>query len=131
MTPNVTGAPSRVVAPATMTAQEKREFNSLIDSCAADHFRQSDVPVIENYIRATLLARKTAGKPKLFSVFEKSVRLQLSCATKLRLLPSTRTHPDKITRAKSNQQGSVSWADDDAPYSRAELDDDEDDHARH
>lgn len=134
MTPNIQGVPSRIVAPSTVRGHARVLWNELVDSCAADHFRPSDIPILQSYISATLIARAAAtGKTKDFAVFEKAARLQKSLATSLRLAPSTRSDPKTIARQnpqRGQQQSLEPWDDEEKPYSRDEIGDDEGDYAQ-
>lgn len=97
-TPAVNGEASRVTAPASLTPRERRLFNQITAACSADHFRESDIPLLANYVAVTLLTQSTRNKPSKFGVFEKACRLQKSLATSLRLAPSTRADPKTIAR---------------------------------
>ena len=127
MVPNVRGTPSRIVAPSVLKGNALKLWHELVDSCAPDHFRPSDTPILQSYISATLIARANASKPKQFAIFEKAARLQKSLATSLRLAPSTRSDPKTIAR-QNPQRGAQTvepW-EDEKPFSRDELGDEED-----
>lgn len=117
--PNVTGEQPRVTAPATLTPRERKLFNEIVAACAPDHFRESDVPLLANYIAVTLLTQTTRNKRKEFTTYEKACRLQKSLATSLRLAPSTRSDPKTIARQNVGPFLPVPWENED----RSENDD--------
>jgi hypothetical protein len=122
MTPMISAKEARVIAPASMTPAAKRLFKEIVDSCDPSHFRDAEIPLLQSYVVATLMARSTANKPKQFSTFEKAARLQKSLATSLRLSPSTRTHPEKLARQGGKPRNeSRPWedADDDDDHTNA------------
>jgi len=107
MVPNINGEAPRIVAPSTLTPREKKVFNEIVAACSPQHFRTSDIPLLQSYVTATLTARATANKPKMFAVFEKAARLQKSLATSLRLAPSTRSDPKTVARDGAGRDGLV------------------------
>ncbi|WP_426525652.1 hypothetical protein [Bradyrhizobium sp. McL0615] len=123
MTPNVRGEAPRIVAPSTLTPREKKVFNEIVNACSPQHFRSSDIPLLQSYVTATLTARATANKPKLFPVFEKAARLQKSLATSLRLAPSTRSDPKTIGRETPQNNAPMPW---DKSFRYVGSDDDDD-----
>jgi hypothetical protein len=94
---NVNGE-TRIVAPSTLTPRERKVFNEIVNACTADHFRNSDIPLLTSFCTATVVSRSMANKPKQFSTFEKATRLQAALATKLRLNPQTRLDPKSVHR---------------------------------
>ena len=124
MTPNVAGEASRISAPSTLTLKERKEFNRIVATCAPEHFRESDVSLLENFVGLTLLCRATRNKPKQFSVFKEAVKLHKDLSVKLRLAPSTRSHHRTVARDGAGQPNKPPpW---DTPYLRSELGDDDD-----
>lgn len=107
ITPNVKGEAARIVAPASLTPRERNIFSEIVAACSPQHFRTSDIPLLQSYVTATLTARATASKPKMFFIFEKAARLQNSLATSLRLAPSTRSDPKTVARDGAGRDGLV------------------------
>jgi len=84
----------RIQAPRNVSATERRMFNELVASVHAEHFVQSDWPLLTAYVQCTLLVRKcskasTTGT-KTAEVLGHAVRAQIMLATKLRLSPQGR-----------------------------------------
>jgi hypothetical protein len=63
---------------------------------------KSDLPLLVSFIQATLLVRRAAtgmvDDSDLIAVFEKSVKLQATLATRLRLAPQSRLDPKSVAR---------------------------------
>ena len=106
--PNVTGKPSRLTAPASLTTAERTMFVEFTVSCSAQHFRRSDIPLMVSYIEATLLARDSARDPDRIATWEKAIKLQCSLATRLRLTPSARSDPKTVAR-REVPEGPFPW----------------------
>lgn len=104
---NVSGKPSRLTAPASMTSAEKALFNELVAGCSAEHFRRSDIPLLTSYVEASLLARSAARDPERVAIWSQSVKLQCTLATRLRLAPSARSDPKTIGR--NGDQAQLRW----------------------
>ena len=104
-------AGSRVQTPDDLTPSEAALFRQLVRSCAADHFVSSDVPLLVSFVQATLASRNAAKamtkNPKLAAVWEKTVRMQATLATRLRLAPQARTDPTTLTRRREKTPPSV------------------------
>jgi hypothetical protein len=93
----------RVRPPASLSAAEAETFRTVVASVAADHFAPGDVPVLVTFVQAIMLnayAMKEMGDGKLecFPIWEKSSRVIGAMATKLRLVPQARIHPEKAGR---------------------------------
>lgn len=125
-TPTIDVKASRISAPSTLTLKERNEFNRIVAACAPEHFRESDISLLENFVGLTLLCRATRNKPKQFAVFKEAVKLHKDLSVKLRLAPSTRSHHRTVARDGAGQPTSNEtvppWEE---PYRRDELDDDE------
>jgi hypothetical protein len=104
-------AGSRVQTPDDLTPSEAGLFKHLVHSCAPDHFVSSDVPLLVSYVQSTLIARNAAKamtkNPRLASTWERSVRMQATLATRLRLSPQARTDPTTLTRRTPKTPPSV------------------------
>jgi hypothetical protein len=99
---NVTGKPARQEPPSHLSDDERALFVELVESCAPSHFVKSDLPLLVSFVQATLLVRRAAtgmvDDPDLIAVFEKSVKLQATLATRLRLAPQSRLDPKSVAR---------------------------------
>ena len=99
---DVTGRPARQEPPSNLSDDERTLFTELVESCAPTHFVKSDLPLLISFIQATLLVRRAAtgmvDDPDLIAVFEKSVKLQATLATRLRLAPQSRLDPKSVAR---------------------------------
>jgi hypothetical protein len=104
-------AGSRVQTPDDLTASEAGLFKHLVHSCAPEHFVSSDVPLLVSFVQATLASRNAAKamkkNPKLAAVWEKTVRMQATLATRLRLAPQARIDPATLTRRREKTPPSV------------------------
>jgi hypothetical protein len=82
--------------------KERALFNDLINATDAEHFRQSDLPLLINFVQSTLLARRAAAGMErdsdLIAVFEKAIKLQGMLATRLRIAPQSRLDPKTVAR---------------------------------
>lgn len=99
---NVTGTAARQEPPPNLSEEERTLFTELVESCAPTHFVKSDLPLLVSFIQATLLVRRAAtgmvDNPDMIAVFEKSVKLQATLATRLRLAPQSRLDPKSLAR---------------------------------
>jgi phage terminase small subunit len=80
-----------------------------VTGCDADHFRQTDLPLLSRYCEAAILAEQAAlelrngavvdGKPSPWIVIqEKSVRAMVALSMRLRLSPQSRLDPKTVAR---------------------------------
>lgn len=99
---NVTATAARQEPPSNLSDEERALFTELVEACAPTHFVKSDLPLLVSFIQATLLVRRAAtgmvDDPDLIAVFEKSVKLQATLATRLRLAPQSRLDPKSVAR---------------------------------
>jgi phage terminase small subunit len=58
--PTATG--NRLKPPADLTGPERAQFLDLVVSCEPDHFRQSDLPVLSAFCRASVMEKVAAGE---------------------------------------------------------------------
>jgi phage terminase small subunit len=105
----VDGQQTRPSAPACLSEPERELFASIIGGCNADHFRQTDLPLLSRYCEAAVLAEQAAlelrngavvdGKPSPWIVIqEKCVRAMVSLSMRLRLSPQSRLDPKTVAR---------------------------------
>ena len=84
-------------------------FAALVAGCDANHFRQTDLPLLPRYCEAAILAEQAAlelrngavlnGKPSPWIVVqEKCVRAMVSLSMRLRLSPQSRIDPKTLAR---------------------------------
>jgi hypothetical protein len=95
---NVTGKPSRLTAPASLTSGERTLFDDLVGACDSSHFRKSDLPLLIAFIQAAVISQAAAHDPGEIAVWEKSTRMLATLATRLRLAPQSRVDPKTIGR---------------------------------
>ncbi|MEJ2377188.1 MAG: hypothetical protein P8Y71_17855 [Pseudolabrys sp.] len=92
----------RLQPPSHLNDVERELFQRIVGSVSKQHFAQSDVPLIESFVRATLLSRESAPKDatdaEALANWEKATRLQAMLATRLRLTPQARTDPKTLAR---------------------------------
>ncbi len=82
-------------------------FTAIVAGCDANHFRQTDLPLLSRYCEAAILAEQAAlgngavldGKPSPWIVIqEKCVRAMVSLSMRLRLSPQSRIDPKTLGR---------------------------------
>ena len=100
--PKLAQGAARLKPPADLTREEQELFRHMVGVCAPEHFHESDVPLIVNYVQATLLCRRAAEKLRedasWINIWDKAGRMQATLATRLRLAPQARTDPKTIGR---------------------------------
>ena len=105
----VDGQSARPSPPAALSEPERELFSSIVDGCDAEHFRQTDLPLLSRYCEAAVLAEQAAlelrngavlnGKPSPWIVIqEKCVRAMVSLSMRLRLSPQSRLDPKTLAR---------------------------------
>jgi len=105
----VGGEQARPSPPACLSGPERELFAALVTGCDADHFRQTDLPLLSRYCEAAILAEQAAlelrncavvdGKPSPWIVVqEKCVRAMVSLSLRLRLSPQSRLDPKTLAR---------------------------------
>jgi hypothetical protein len=110
--PHINGEPSRLTAPRSLTNGERSAFIELVDACSAEHFRESDKPLLIAYVQAQVMAMKAVHDQKKVAVWEKAVRVQAMLATRLRLSPQSRADRKTIARQQLPHEGPEPWEDD-------------------
>lgn len=83
----VDGSPPRLKPPAGLSAKEKALFTELINGTDSRHWRPSDVPLLVSYCQASISTHKLARSSARIADWERSARVQMSLAVKLRLCP--------------------------------------------
>jgi hypothetical protein len=110
--PRVNGRVPRLSPPSTLGTAERRLFIALVGSCPAAHFRESDQPLLCQYVMACVAAEHASSKlaetggpvggdgeiNPWFKVHERAVRMMSVLAMRLRLTPSSRTRPETVAR---------------------------------
>jgi hypothetical protein len=110
--PGVDGRPNRLQPPPDLEPTGKRLFGDLVASCPPEHFRPSDLPLLIEYVRETVLARQAAdemsksGGPVAggvvnpwFGIWQRATRTMCVLSTRLRLNPQSRLHQKSVHRA--------------------------------
>jgi hypothetical protein len=82
---------------------EAEIFRSIVDSCAPDHFRKSELPLLCSYCTAVNLSRWYAhevneGDGNYRRHWLDATKLVALLASRLRLAPSTRLDKGKVER---------------------------------
>ena len=89
-------------APAGMPAKAQEIFANTVASCAANHFRASDLSLLEQFCVAAHLASFYAARigetDGTLKAWIEATKLMVSLATKLRLAPSARSDPKTVAR---------------------------------
>src|SRR4029453_10134934 len=100
----------RVPPPDHLTAKQRKLFVDVVASCPSNQFSPVDVYLLTNFVRATLIvdrAMKDLGRCGInakkraacMKVIEQGIKLQSLLGTKLRITTSSRTDPQKLSRA--------------------------------
>ena len=89
--------------------EERAQFAQLVRDVHPDHFTRSDVPVLVSFVQATLAGRRCVRDPAKLDEYVKFTNLQLRLASKLRLLPSSRSRRYKTAAmaAQMNERVAV------------------------
>ena len=91
------GAPQRLQTPSSLNNAERKLFDSIVASCDARHFRNSDIALLVSFVQASLLSHRLGRKGDIGD-WERVTRTQASLATRLRLTPASRTDPKTLAR---------------------------------
>lgn len=113
---------ARPSPPAGLSEPEREMFATIVAGCDADHFRQTDLPLLSRYCEAAILAEQAAlelrngavlnGKPSPWIVIqEKCVRAMVSLSMRLRLSPQSRVDPKTLAR-QPQYSGPKPWESD-------------------
>lgn len=89
--------PTRLKPPGTLSEPARKEFLRIVAAEAPDHFRASDLPLLEEYCEAAALARRAATElqseaaaARWLAVWEKATRVMTALSMRLRLSPQAR-----------------------------------------
>ncbi len=97
----------RITAPDGMTPEETTLFKTIVESCPALHFTQSDAPLLRTYCQAILLGELAFAcaqqSPSAVGDWEKVCRTIAMLSVKLRLSPHSRSDPKTIARGIAGQ----------------------------
>jgi hypothetical protein len=100
-------AQRRLQPPHDLTKTEAALFRELVASCSPQHFVASDRPLLIAYVQCVLASRHWAKAsrrdPHKIVVWERTIRMLATLATRLRLAPQARTRPETIAR-QANQR---------------------------
>jgi phage terminase small subunit len=93
----------RLKAPDFLNEREAEIFRSIVDSCAPDHFRKSELPLLCSYCTACNLSRWHAhevneGHQDHHRQWLECTKLVALLASRLRLAPSTRLDKGRVER---------------------------------
>jgi phage terminase small subunit len=119
--------PTRLSAPANLTAPERAVFVELIAANPPEHFRASDLPLLASYCSAVVLHQRAVAELRLkpivggksspwTNLYEKSGRTMVALAMRLRLSPQSRNpNPTKrkATRLSIYEKMALQQPDDD------------------
>jgi len=124
---HLNGRPTRLQPPADLAPSERTRFNELIRACAANHFRTSDLPLICEFIRTSILCERAAvalrdSSPVLpnnklspwFGIWTRAQRSLMVLSTRLRLNPQARLHQQHVARQNLRPPSAYEVSDDDA-----------------
>src|SRR3954447_13200596 len=92
----------RIIAPSSLNAAEKKMFNEVIGDNA--HLRSGDSILVAQFVQAVMKASKLARKTDETSVksWERSSRVMIALATKLRITQQAKTHHITAGRVNAN-----------------------------
>jgi len=89
-----------VQAPSNLPQAERDLFNKVVQSMPSGFFQNSDCPLLESFVQATLSAdcyvatlHNDPFNEEVQKLWDRAVRLQIALATKLRLTPHSRIGP--------------------------------------
>jgi phage terminase small subunit len=127
--PGVDGRPNRLSPPPDLDPTEKQLFGELVRSCPPEHFRPSDMPLLVEYVKESVLVRQASdemaktGGPIVdgitnpwFGILQRATRVMCILSTRLRLNPQSRLHSKSVHRQVGYQRPSYydTMADEDA-----------------
>jgi len=98
-----------VQAPSNLPQAERDLFNKVVQSMPVGFFQNSDCPLLESFVQATLSAdcyvatlHNDPFNEEVQKLWDRAVRLQIALATKLRLTPHSRIGPKTPARQQAN-----------------------------
>lgn len=99
-----TGTRSRPTAPRCLTKAERTTFNEI--AIANPHLKTTDAPILASFVQATTLSHRLGRSDRASDVpmWDRTTRMMLALARSLRLTVNSVTHPDKLGRARQDQE---------------------------
>src|SRR5262249_2624168 len=104
--PVISTFPSRLRPPSSLSPGARKKFCTIVATESAGHFRESDLPLLEEYCEAGAWARRAATElqsetaaSRWLAIWEKANRILVSHSARLRLCPQSR-QPNNPTRPK-------------------------------
>ncbi len=105
----IDGRPERLTPPTGLKKPARAVFKQIVASCQPEHFNPADLPLLERYCEAIVLASQASHQlsrePVLggkvspwLVVLEKAERSMATLALRLRLCPQSRQHPRSTSR---------------------------------
>lgn len=91
----------RLTAPSTLTAAERAVFVETV--AQYPHLKPGDIPMIAAFAQATVKTFKLAKQQHDVQAWERSARVMISFATKLRLTPQSHTRAEALGRKRYDQ----------------------------
>jgi len=89
--------PTRLRPPSTLSELARKEFLRIVTAESADHFRASDLSLLEEYCEAAALAKRAVkelqrddAEAKWLSRWEKATRTMTALSMRLRISPQAR-----------------------------------------
>jgi phage terminase small subunit len=103
--------PNRLQPPPHLGSDEAKIFREIVTSCDPRHFAPSDVYLLAAYCDAVVISRRAAAALRedqgAAAVWERSVRVLATLATRLRLAPQARNDPKTTGRLARGWQPSA------------------------
>jgi hypothetical protein len=90
------GKPAKLKPPASLRDDERSLFLDIVNNCPAEHFVQTDLPLLTSYAQACAMSHRTAGNADMIAIWSAATRVQAALASKLRLAPSARDDRRKV-----------------------------------
>ena len=107
--PSIATPRQNIEPPAYLDDEERAEFVQLVRDAHPEHFTRTDISALANYVQATVAARRCIRDPAKLDEYARFTSVQLRLATKLRLLPSSRSRRYKTAAmaAQMNERVAV------------------------
>jgi hypothetical protein len=96
--PAIDAGRARIAPPASLTKAERALFIEL--AADAGHLVQADAPLLASYVQAMILSHRAGRDAALVEVWERTTRVMMSLATKLRLTAQARTDAKSLARGQ-------------------------------
>ena len=121
---NIRGAQTRLPTPHGLNAKERATFEQIVNSANPEHFRPHDTPLLVALAQATIQTHRLGRLAKKINDFDKSARLMMALATKLRLTPQARLDAKTVARMPPEGLSRKPWEMRETPPWDREDDDD-------